>query len=578
MADPDTTPVVILAFANDDDEYLKNIRRERKAVYSALRTQNDQRSINVYKEEETSTADLFELFTRYADRIAIFHYGGHASGTGLRLENPSGKAEQANVTGLAQLLGMQKGLQLVFLNGCATQGQVATLLANGVKAVIATAVPIDDLMATEFAEQFYLAMGHQSTISRAFDTARAFILTRYDSGPPVGTFRGAFAAAREESVSAGMTWGLYLSDDADDALSWMLPDPPGGKVLVRDAPPPIVDGPELSTALIDKTIAAIGQYSPTIQVLIDDGDKRELPKVLSDSYPSPIGEQLRRVFACRQIGMTRLRLLVLTYEVISKLACFTALSQLWDARLGNPNLVIGDDQWAALNGFMTLTRESQPTFDYLNLTIAIVEILSDNAVEPFMVECGGLREELTDEPTTLARLFMDEMRIEIANDRVPENELGSFCAQAEKHLTTLLDDFAFIVKYKLTSVKSINIDKPRNKDPKTLMKNVKLDKVSGSMPDEIGDVSSYIDVNSVVLQIKRNDLKNYLNISPFIIDENAMTGAESSKLFFYDYHDEFDNYHYASVVNHNDRLIVTSDKYPELKALCKDFRDQVFRK
>ena len=578
MADGDSTPVVILAFANDEDDYLKNIRRERKAVYSALRTQNDQRSINVYKEEGTSTEDLFGLFTRYADRIAIFHYGGHANGTGLRLENPDGSSEQANAAGLAQLLGMQKSLKLVFLNGCATQGQVTTLLASGVKAVIATAVPIDDLMATEFAEQFYLALGHQSTISRAFDTAKAFIQTRYESGPAVGTFRGAFAAGQKEGVSAGMTWGLYLNDDADDALEWALPDPPGGKVLVRNAPPPIVEGPELSTELIDKAIAAIGQYSPTIQELIDDGDKRELPKALSDSYPSPIGEQLRRVFACRQIGMTRLRLLVLTYEVISKMACFTSLSQLWDARLANPILVIGDEQWAALNRFMTLTRESQPTFDYLKLTIAIVEILTANAVEPFMVECGGLHQELTDEPTTLARRFMDEMRIEIANDRVPEIELASFCAQAEKHLTTLLEDFAFIVKYKFTSVKSISIDKSRNKDPKTLMKNVKLDKVSGSLPDEIGDISCFIDVNSVILQKKRNDLKIHLNISPFIIDENAMTGAESAKLFFYDYHDEFDNYHYASVVNSNDRLVVTSDKYPALKALCKEFRDQVFAK
>ena len=110
------------------------------------------------------------------------------------------------------------------------------------------------------------------------------------------------------------------------------------------------------------------------------------------------------------------------------------------------------------------------------------------------------------------------------------------------------------------------------------MKNVKLDKVSGSLPDEIGDISCFIDVNSVILQKKRNDLKIHLNISPFVIDENAMTGAESAKLFFYDYHDEFDNYHYASVVNSNDRLVVTSDKYPALKALCKEFRDQVFAK
>jgi hypothetical protein len=116
----DTTPVVLLAFANDPDEYLKNIRRERQGVFAALRAANDRRSINVYKEEETSTEQLFALFRDYADRVAIFHYGGHASGTGLRLEAVGGAAEQADAVGLAQLLGIQKGLQLVFLNGCAT--------------------------------------------------------------------------------------------------------------------------------------------------------------------------------------------------------------------------------------------------------------------------------------------------------------------------------------------------------------------------------------------------------------------------------------------------------------------------
>lgn len=580
MAD-DTTPVIILAFANDQDDYLKNIQRERKGVYEALRPQNDRRSIDVYKEEETSTEDLFKLFTLYGDRIAIFHYGGHASGTGLRLETVSGAAEQANATGLAQLLGMQKGLKLVFLNGCATGGQVKTLLAHGVKAVIATAVPINDQMATEFAEQFYNALANRSSIDRAFDTARAFISTRYGAGQKVGTFRGGFDTGEEtpETTSAGMTWGLYLNDDADDVLAWALPEPPGSKVVIRNAPPVIVEGSELSTALIEATMKAIEPYNPFIAFALKKGDRRTWPQLLSDSYPSPVGEQLRRVFASRAISITRLRLLVLAYEVIAKLACFTALSQLWNARLARPDLVISDQQRVTLNSFMTLTKDSQPTFDYFKLTITIVEILADNGVEPFMVECQGLGAELTDEPTTQARQFMDEMRRELHGNRVPDAELGSFCAQAEKHLTTLLVDFKFIVNYQFTTIKNIDIVKNRNKDPITKMRTVKLDNVSTELPDEISDITTFIDVNSVVLQKDREDLQNYLNLTPFLIDENAIIGAASSKLFFYDYHDDDDNFHFASVNdNMNDRLIVSDKNYPDIKNLCKEFRDAVFRK
>ena len=134
--DESTTPVVLLAFANDHDAYLDMIVSERKAIAKALQEYDDRRYIKVVKEENTAVADIFDLCTHYANRIAIFHYGGHASGTQLQLE-AAGQAEMANAVGLAQLLGQEKALQLVFLNGCATQPQVETLFACGVKAVIA---------------------------------------------------------------------------------------------------------------------------------------------------------------------------------------------------------------------------------------------------------------------------------------------------------------------------------------------------------------------------------------------------------------------------------------------------------
>ena len=154
MSETSSKPIIILAFSNDQDAYLQMIVRERKSIFKALQQHQDRGYIQVHKEENTSIEDIFDLFNRYAGRIAIFHYGGHANGTHLQLEAGVGKAEMADATGLAQLLGQQKALQLVFLNGCATQDQVEKLFSCGVKAVIATAVPINDEMATEFAEQF----------------------------------------------------------------------------------------------------------------------------------------------------------------------------------------------------------------------------------------------------------------------------------------------------------------------------------------------------------------------------------------------------------------------------------------
>ena len=51
MANESTTPVVLLAFANDRDDYLQMIIRERKAIARALQDADDKGYIKVVKEE-----------------------------------------------------------------------------------------------------------------------------------------------------------------------------------------------------------------------------------------------------------------------------------------------------------------------------------------------------------------------------------------------------------------------------------------------------------------------------------------------------------------------------------------------
>ena len=79
-------PVIILTFANDKDKYLPMIVRESKNIFKSLQTHHDNGYVQVHREENTSVEDIFELFNRFRDRIAIFHYGGHAGGTHLQLE------------------------------------------------------------------------------------------------------------------------------------------------------------------------------------------------------------------------------------------------------------------------------------------------------------------------------------------------------------------------------------------------------------------------------------------------------------------------------------------------------------
>lgn len=577
---PDT-PVIVLAFANDRDDYLKMVERERQSVSLSLRAYDDNGRILLRKEENTSVAGLFDLFTHYNDRIAIFHYGGHANGTALQLE-AAGEAQLAHAEGLAQLFGRQKALQLVFLNGCATGGQVEALLAAGVKAVIATAVPINDQMATEFAEQFYEGLAHRQTIGRAFDTAKDFIATRYGKTKEIRDTRALNWTGKETAVEAGLTWGLYVRPENAAALEWKLPDVAQQQVIIRGQP--ISSNPaswlnvNLQAALLKALIAESPQFAKDLQDLRerDDFDERDIPPMIINVFPVPIGEQLRSLFAGDTVDVPRLKQLVFTYEITVKLFCFAVLAQLWDVRIEKPDLKIADEHRAALNSFMTLTAESAPTFDYFKLILTVVRIFKENDVTPFMTECARLEVELTDEPTVAAHGFMEEMRAELRGVIAAE-EIASFCEQAEKHLATLLCDLVFVALYRPTTIKNIQITKFRNEPIDYIHTQVALDKVTSDPKDSQKTYKTYTDSGSVILQMKRSDGAGYLNLTPFVIDENALMGRALSKLYFLSHYSaEADTYHYGMVNNLESDLPVSSTNFPRIKSMLDEFKAVVF--
>ena len=154
---PTNRPIVFLAFADarSDLSSLKVEGWSLKDQFDELK----QRGViaDLMVEERASLERIYAVFQKHRDRIAIFHFGGHADRDRLLLQSAF-EPRPAYADGLATLLGQQRGLKLVFLNGCSTRPQVKRLLDAGVPAVIATARPIDDAVATEFAVAFYQAL------------------------------------------------------------------------------------------------------------------------------------------------------------------------------------------------------------------------------------------------------------------------------------------------------------------------------------------------------------------------------------------------------------------------------------
>ena len=209
-------PILFFAFANEEGRFLDALKEESRAIYTTLHPLENAGRLLVVREESADSDELFVTFRRFKDRMLIFHFAGHAGSNLLALEDL-----QADASALANLFKEQKDtLKLVFLNGCATRGQVARLLQLGIRAVIATSRPVEDQSAKFFAETFYAALSEgQYSLKGAFDHARTTLAAKFQKA--ANEFRGIDTATRQGAED--FPWGLY-SNRAED-LDWKIGDP-----------------------------------------------------------------------------------------------------------------------------------------------------------------------------------------------------------------------------------------------------------------------------------------------------------------------------------------------------------------
>lgn len=208
-------PVILLTFANDVDAHLSLLKREAELLRDIFWNNGDGQDFQLVREETASIQDIFTVVKRFRQHISIFHYGGHASGASLQLESNI-DTQTAHVSGLAQILGMMPSLQIVFLNGCATVGQVEILLEQGVKVVIATSTAINDSKALEFSREFYGSLTKNETIENAFKIAKAYMNTTYNK-VQIHQRKG---LKLKRTAKNDFPWGIYFNDEA--VLNWRL--------------------------------------------------------------------------------------------------------------------------------------------------------------------------------------------------------------------------------------------------------------------------------------------------------------------------------------------------------------------
>ena len=530
-----STPVVFLAFANDADAHLDLLKAESKEVLGALRDLDRQDFVKVHREESADVQEIFDALVSFKDRVAVFHYGGHADGMTLRLEGGA-----AHALGIAGLLGEQTNLKLVFLNGCATRPQVEKLLAAGVKAVIATSVPIRDDKATEFAARFYQALAGRRTIGQAFALAQSFLQTKYGDVREVGvvTLRGVdMGDSATAAAGDAIPWGLYLKEaSADEVLNWKLP-----YYQAVGLPQDLIQyigSSFTANRYIMLVLDEMARYNPDIytQMMEQRGgesvkrDSREYPELIVRNFPWPLGSQIRLLRQEDSPGAERLEHLVSAYVRTSQLLYYILLSNLWEqCRLKKIQLPPGFDAG------LKLDARAFASFDFLAKTIDLYRLFHDQGVAPYVAEYERVAETWNDAaaPLQKAHAYLEQLRAELQSG-APTTDLEQRCLTAEQALSVVLRAAAFLASYRMLTVRNISVEATRFEAVKYELDLGPLNAVDSSALSLYQDVARrkkarLSNSQSIVLARDENKLDDCLNLSPFIIDKNTFVSVRKGE-------------------------------------------------
>jgi WD40 repeat protein len=218
-------PIIFLAFANDkvdNTRYLRNLPLEMDGVRRALYEAEDAGLCEILERANATIENILDVFqdNRYKDRIAVFHYGGHADGYQLLLEQLDGSHSIAHGGGLVSFLAKQKGLKLIFFNGCSTQQQSQELVEAGVPIVIGTSQAISDDVATSLSIRFYGGLANGASIERAWLEAIDYVKIQKGSDSVRGLYRKSEVKATEDRFP----WEMYVRTGAELIKEWNLPE------------------------------------------------------------------------------------------------------------------------------------------------------------------------------------------------------------------------------------------------------------------------------------------------------------------------------------------------------------------
>lgn len=160
--------------------------------------------------------------------------------------------------------------------------------------------------------------------------------------------------------------------------------------------------------------------------------------------------------------------------------------------------------------------------------------------------------------------------------KLDEATLAFKCQEVEEQLAILLRNFSFLANYKLVSITDINVLKYRHsKEADYQHKLAKLDRSESSNIEEHFSRNIAMDCESVIL-ISRRKENEFLNLSPFVIDEHAfIKKATEAKIRFFSRFGD-DKYLYKYFSKPEDEFLQVESKTNHYRILKNQFKPYLY--
>jgi len=280
---------------------------------------------------------------------------------------------------------------------------------------------------------------------------------------------------------------------------------------------------EINEILIRKVFDEMLKHKASLsKMILTDDDEDEVPdyRILADliikNFPWPVGVELRRLFSgsMRQLDRMRLDQIFKTIERSMQFLSFIMLSQA--SKMSEERKLVIPEGFSIefRNRFLVL---SLGNFSWMIRSIG--NMFQSQKVEWFMPEMSSS----FDDKFYSALDFWVPERNEIGHYQInlTQEEIERRCVEYEEKLTFILQRISFLSKYKLVSVKEINVIKSK-------MENARFHHVFDLLNSSDSDFkanefneTTFTDSHSVLLLKSIKSIDNFLNLSPLVIDTST---------------------------------------------------------